>query len=100
MGVIDFKKEKLNLILKKPEKYCNCVRVLINRHERELYCQDCDRVLDPFDFMVSAAEKDYNFYYRTKERYKEYENLNKTIKKLKNEERNIKARIRRLNKLI
>ena len=97
MGVIDFNESKLNLIVKNPEKYCDCVQILIRIEDRTIVCRDCGRVLDPFDYMVTAAEKDYNFYYRNKENYEIRERLIKGIDKLKRKERNIKARIRRAN---
>jgi len=95
-NIIDFSESRLNLIIKKPEKYCECLNVYVVVSTRMLECRACGNTIEPFEYILKSAEMDYNLFYRTKEAYDELSKLGKSIKKLKIEERNIKARLKRL----
>lgn len=87
--VIDFKAKPFSET-KGRDKFCEHNRILIDEKERKLECKDCNRVLDPIDYLISIANKEnsmwerYCSYDKEVDRLKKrYSNLNKEIERLK-----------------
>ena len=86
---------KLCLTPKPREGCCNHSRVRVCQKTRMLKCQQCNAVIDPFDFMWEWANRDRRLEMDIKFLMKSIEKLRVELKELKRQERNIKARIRR-----
>jgi len=80
---------------KKPDVYCRCAQLTIDEHERTLYCPNCNKHFDAFDRLLKMAKERDFAEFRVSDLAKQEKQLTENIKKLKQEERNIKSRIKR-----
>ncbi len=75
---------------------CRCTEVLVDEETRSLECQRCSKTIDPFDYLWKYAMKQQRIVFNLSSAEHENERLNKSVTELKRQERNIKARIRRV----
>lgn len=80
------------------QNYCSHKQTYVDEYQRIVTCQKCDAKLDPFEVLLSLAHE-YTRYHETIEKYEKIiKELEEKYKELLRQERNAKARIRRLNK--
>ena len=93
-----------HLIPKTPsneQRYCHHSHITVVEEMRLLLCNDCQLWIEPFEYLLGWARKDWAAAQIANQHRKEVQQLCKDKAKLKREERNIKARLRRLkSKLI
>jgi len=83
------------------QRYCHHSHITVVAEMRLLLCNDCQLWIEPFDYLLGWAQKDWAAEQIAKQHRKEVEQRYKEKIKLKREERNIKARLKRLkSKLI
>ncbi len=82
----DKKLEKTFNIKRESDAYCSCEFMEIDYDNRELRCRNCDRVHDPFDFLVAVSKRET----------KHFENVNSLSKY----EYELRQKISRLNSTI
>lgn len=97
MKVIEFDSIKLPVDSKKV-KSCSHPQILLDPGYRVIQCKKCNQVIDPFDYLMEWANGDRNLNYIRKKIKSEIKQLSGKLKNLKKEERNIKARIRKVEK--
>lgn len=93
---LEFDPDKIPATPRHRKGYCCHSHVTVCEKTRMLECQNCGAIIDPFDFMWEWACKDRNLQYVRKELKKDIERLSTQLKELKRQERNTKARIRRV----
>lgn len=74
---IDITNVQRNLIAKHKDHSCGCKQVTIDQDTRTVICNNCQAVVDPFDFLLSSAISDniaFNNYLRLLEEVKRLEN--------------------------
>lgn len=76
------------------ENRCRHRRLSIDQEHRLVECKECGAEVDPFDVLWDYAVNERQLYNVEKRRKELYEELNR----LKREERNTKARLRRAKK--
>ena len=100
-GVIKLKPiSDLEFSLKiKKEKHCNHSHIEVDEDEREIRCQKCNSVIDPFDFLLTSAYEERNHFtniiYLKSEvelYYKAIERAKKDLVNLKNQEKRWKEK--------
>lgn len=74
---------------------CYHRQVLVHEEPREVRCQSCNALLDPFDVIMEYAERERRFHFASEYRQKKQRELEQRIEALKREERNTKARLNR-----
>jgi len=81
-------------------KYTGCkhTHITVVEDKRHLVCQGCNRVLDPFDYLMDAANNQQRIIWNIEHGKHELEQLQNELDDLKRQKRNLKASIRRLNK--
>lgn len=75
---------------------CNHDRITLDEHRRVIRCTDCEKVFDPFSYMLSHANtitRAWSDYRSMQQRLSEKE---ATIEALAKEERRLKARVKTL----
>jgi len=77
---------------------CHHSNIVVVEDQRLLLCKDCQLWIDPFEYLLRWAARDWAAAKRVIEYRQDLEKLITRIRQLKKEERNIKARLRRLNK--
>lgn len=99
--IIDFtaaKKHKNSPhFLKKDEGiplYCRHDKIIIDDHARIINCQQCGKVVDPYDYVLALASKEARLFASLAQLKKEQQELMATREKLKNDVRNAKARLK------
>jgi len=83
----------------KPKKHrvpCDHKHVLAVQQTRMLECQKCKAIIDPFDFLFTWAIHDQHLQRTRKALIVEVERIRKDLTEWERQERNIKARIRRV----
>lgn len=74
---------------------CYHRQVVVYEENREVRCQSCNALLDPFDVIMEYAERERRFHFASEYRKKKQRQLEERIESLKREERNTKARLKR-----
>ena len=80
---------------KRKTGFCRCARVFVVEQTRMLECQDCGKVIDPFDFMMQEAKKQNSHVYQISHLKHEKEKLIDEVEDLKRQRRNLKAQVKR-----
>ena len=93
--VIKFKPIKLPVASKKVES-CSHPQILLDPGYRVVECKKCNQIIDPFDYLMEWAEGDRQLNDMRKRIKTEIKKISGRLELLKKEERNIKARIRRV----
>lgn len=75
---------------------CQHMYVLVDEELRTLECEDCGVPVDPISHMVKQAYEEVQFCYTLDVLRQEASRLRESIDVLKKEERNAKARVRRV----
>ena len=94
-------KKGLSVKKKQEVDYCNHAgTILIDEHFRILECEGCGKKIDPFEYLLKIAREN-DMYWDMRKRYKkEAQEVHARLQELKREEKNTKARIKRLQKQI
>lgn len=79
------------------KQYCRCLAVEIDEDRRLLRCQECGKYLAPFDWVVKIAKRETSLGHRYNSLRGDVLQIAEVVKRLKQEERNIRARLRRLS---
>lgn len=78
-------------------KYCGHLYTkLVNAEQREITCGQCDAVLDPFDCLAKLAQHHTALLQERKQLDADIRARRATLDQLKTEERNTRARLKRL----
>lgn len=103
--IIDFtaaKKHKNSpYLLKKDEGiplYCRHDKIIIDDHARILNCQQCGKVVEPYEYVLALANKENRLLASLAQLKQEQQELMATREKLKNDVRNAKARLKAAHK--
>ena len=75
--------------------HCTHPDIVVNAERRLLQCQRCDLWIEPFEYLLGWAGREWAAEYWLNELDEKLRKKAKQLKALKREERNIKARIRR-----
>lgn len=97
-NLIQFDPDKIPAKPKRNEDFCRHTYVVVCEKTRMLECDKCEQVIDPFDYMWEWANRDRNLAWQRDIMQKDIKRLNAEIITLKTDERNTKARLRRLNR--
>ena len=97
-NIIQLNINKIPITLKHKKGYCRHPHVLACEKTRMLVCEKCGAIIDPFDFMWEWGCGDRNLEHIRKRLMEEVIQLDAELKELKRQERNVKARIKRMNK--
>ncbi|KKM92534.1 hypothetical protein LCGC14_1217630 [marine sediment metagenome] len=98
-NIIQFKPDdRRPITIKRRKGICHHNHVMLNEQTRMVECEDCDQIIDPYDYMYGWACGDRHLSSLRKQLRKEIKKLSVKFEALKREERNIKARIRRVKK--
>lgn len=76
--------------------YCAHNEIVLDEHEREVRCQTCAKVIDPFDYLLNRAgilRTAYAAYSETRKRHSE---IAQRVHLLAKEEKRLRARVERL----
>jgi hypothetical protein len=79
-------------------RLCRCQQVTVNEQTRMLSCQQCERVIDPFDWLYKQGQQQERAAFDVQQKRSESERLNKEIEELKRVKRNLQAQIKRIDK--
>lgn len=87
---------QLNVIKTKPPETVHCMHkgLYVNEHERIVKCQRCGKVIDPFDWLLGQARKEFNIDFELRGLRQEIKDHREGLEKLKREEVNTRARIK------
>jgi len=77
-------------------KWCKHPRIIVCEKSRSLECDACGAAIDPFDFMLRWAKGDRCLEARKRQLEDEVKRISGSLEELKREEKNLKARLRRL----
>ncbi|MFT8211562.1 MAG: hypothetical protein ACMZI0_15105 [Symbiopectobacterium sp.] len=77
-------------------RFCPHDIVWVNEQERQVRCRRCELVLDPFDYMLSVANKEVKLADTVKYLRREEKQRRQNIEKLIQIEKNARARIRKV----
>jgi len=75
---------------------CRHTHVLVDEKTRMLECDACKQVIDPFDYMWEWANRDRNLAWTREALKRHIERLSQEVAALKKDERNTRARLKRL----
>lgn len=75
---------------------CRCLHVYVDEQNRVITCQHCERVMDPFDFLMREAKKQKSTIFDIDLSKKELADLQQQISDLRRERQNLKAQVNRL----
>jgi hypothetical protein len=81
----------------KNKKYCIHQRVYIVKDDRQLRCQSCDAIVDLFDYLWDMANKRVRFKDNLASLRNKCHEVEYVLKDLERQERNARARLKRLN---
>ncbi|MEZ5537613.1 MAG: hypothetical protein R3F02_18590 [Thiolinea sp.] len=82
--------------VQKPDKqYCRHARVILVESSRVIECRDCGSLVEPFDWALRWSDKNSREVQQVKQMRKERKSLLESIEKLRREEQNTKARLKR-----
>lgn len=70
----------------------------LNHEQRELRCRNCDALLDPFDFLVKLANDADHWVKTRKKAERQAHEAKARLEDLLRQEKNARARIRRLER--
>lgn len=87
---------KPSLPIKEPLRYCSHRRVQVDEHQRELTCQECEAVLDPFEFILSVAREERMHFWNKKEVQDSIKQLSEERERLQKDVNNLKSQKKRL----
>ena len=101
--IIQIKEEgngmKPTLLIKgSKRRYCTHPYIDIDLDEREVRCQDCNAVLEPFEWILSLAYQERNQISALRELRKSVEELQQQKEQLQKEVNDLKAKKRNLIK--
>jgi len=60
-----------------------------------LQCQSCEKIIDPFDFLMREAKQQQSFVFQVGHLKHERDQLHKEVEELKRVRRNLKAQVKR-----
>lgn len=80
---------------KRMQGFCRCQQVNCIEETRQLECQQCGRVIDPFDWLWKQALNQESAVFDVKRVRAEHERLVAEVDDLKRQRRNLKAQIKR-----
>ena len=89
---------KLKLEPKRSEQFCRCLCVFVVERTRMLECQDCQKVIDPFDYLMKQATKQQSTAFSIRNAKYEMNRLNGEVEELKRVKRNLQSQVNRLSK--
>jgi len=78
--------------------YCNHRTVEVDKHTRSVACTGCGSIIDAFDYLHGLATKEIGLFESLDRLRKEETELTKKVAALRNEERNVKARLKTAHK--
>lgn len=78
--------------------FCKHIALTVDEDNRIVQCSRCDKVLDPFDWLLKSAEREQRIYQNAISVDNETKVRRKAIKELDRVERNYKARVRNIKK--
>jgi hypothetical protein len=81
----------------KQAHHCSHKYVEVDIDERELRCQTCKSVVEPFDFILSMAYEERNQQWTQKELKRQIESLKDEKQRLEKDVNNLKAQKRRIS---
>lgn len=88
-------RDQLNIVKAAKEPgYCRHERTVIDEHRRVLACRHCDKVIDPFDWVMSIANKEACIDWELSDLRREVIEHRKGLESLKREELNTRNRIK------
>lgn len=96
--IISIEDAKKGLTVKQdPDKYkCQHKKsVIVDEKEREVYCEDCGKQFDAFEYMLRIARGNDSAWDTRAKLEKEARELAEKVEELKRQERNTKARLKR-----
>lgn len=76
-------------------KICSHKKLLLDQKIRMMECSECQKLMDPFDFLWGVACERESFEYRIDELQKQIKFRCERITELKKEEQRIKQRLKR-----
>jgi hypothetical protein len=79
-------------------RLCRCKKLIIDDHERALYCASCGRHFDPFDHIMARVRESAAMVPELSHRKREGKKLRDELDDLKRKIRNAKAQLRRVEK--
>lgn len=94
--IIQFDPSVLQAKTKPNEHYCRHANVFVVEKTRMLECQQCGQIIDPFDFMWQWANRDRNLQWTRDKLKKDIDELGERLSDMKKEEKNARARLKRL----
>jgi hypothetical protein len=80
----------------RPHPYCFHRHVLVWQDRPRVDCKTCGATLDAHQVLLDYANKERSFYWKNEEAKRLLAEMNKRIEDLKREERNLKARVKRV----
>ena len=96
-NLIQFELSKIPARPSRTKDFCRHLYVVVCEKTRMLECDKCGQVIDPFDYMWEWANCDRNLAGQRDIMKKEIKRLNADLAELKKDERNTKARLKRMN---
>jgi hypothetical protein len=91
------KSNQLSRTFKKTEKrYCPHDVVMVDQEERMVRCEQCNSVIEPFDYVVSLANNEGKHWWNLKELERQIKLLTETKGRLEKDVINLKSQKRRL----
>lgn len=79
-----------------PLKFCNHDRITLDEHRRTVRCTDCDKVFDPFNYLLGNAQSITRAWSSYREVMRRAEEKQQSVELLAKEEKRLKARVKTL----
>jgi len=91
--------ERTTLTPVKSEVYrCPHTKILLIEHKRVIECEQCEKIIEPFDYLWDWANKQQRIKWRIDSAKSEAQNLEEKVIELTKQKRNLQAQVNRLNK--
>lgn len=100
---VDFKSASVKRVFTKKAadyNYCTHPQMVIDEHLRQLSCEICRKVIDPYDYVAFLANKENRLSVSVNLLKKEELALKEKIESLKKEYKNLKARVNTASKAV
>lgn len=97
--IIKLNTHKLPILVKEKEskkQTCGHHQILLDQGRRMIECSKCGQVIDPFEYLLDWAYGDRNLNYIRSRIREEIKEIHPILEELKKDERNTRARIKRL----